>query len=275
MQCLSCHQERTISARGLCRTCYSRWQRGGQVEAIQPLAPKACSVEGCTNRVHGQGLCNKHLLRLRRTGTVGQGRVYTHKERDPATFVTTHDLYPTWAEFSRKDSPRNVVPEWRDNFETFVAQVAPRPGRRYKIHQRDKTRPIGPDNYEWRETLIEKTPGEDPKEYARRLRKAHKEAYPEGYKNNELKRRYGEDFTFDAYADMADAQGHKCVICGNPETEIVQGKVKQLAVDHDHATGKVRELLCQACNKMLGHAKDDPIILARAIAYLAKHKDAS
>ncbi len=46
-----------------------------------------------------------------------------------------------------------------------------------------------------------------------------------------------------------------------------------MSVDHDHATGKNRGLLCTNCNKVLGHAKDDVTILRRAIAYLEAHAE--
>lgn len=45
--------------------------------------------------------------------------------------------------------------------------------------------------------------------------------------------------------------------------------------DHDHKTGKNRELLCMACNILLGCAKDNTEILASAIRYLQKHADSS
>jgi hypothetical protein len=44
-------------------------------------------------------------------------------------------------------------------------------------------------------------------------------------------------------------------------------------VDHDHKTGKVREVLCFTCNVMLGQAQDDPALLVRAVAYLQKHNE--
>lgn len=42
-------------------------------------------------------------------------------------------------------------------------------------------------------------------------------------------------------------------------------------VDHDHATGLVRGLICINCNYMLGHAKDNPLIILSAFKYLKEH----
>jgi hypothetical protein len=51
----------------------------------------------------------------------------------------------------------------------------------------------------------------------------------------------------------------QCVICG---TEGV------LVVDHDHTTGQVRGVLCNHCNRGLGHFRDDPTLLEFAAQYL-------
>lgn len=271
MICESCGADRPIAARGLCRTCYSRWQRGGTVDYIRPLKNRTCSVEGCNSRVHGQGLCNKHLLRLRRTGTVEEGRVYTHKEKDPSNLRTTHDLYPVWAEFVRKKNPRPVVSEWRD-FDTFIAQVPPRPGRRWRLYGVDRTKPIGPENYIWKESSVEKLAGEDAKSYAARQRLAHRAMYPNAYKDSNLRRTFGPDFGFEQYAEMAEAQDNLCAISGVAETAIGNaGERKHLAVDHNHETGAIRQLLTTRCNTGIGLLGDDPMMLAKAILYLAKH----
>jgi hypothetical protein len=42
-------------------------------------------------------------------------------------------------------------------------------------------------------------------------------------------------------------------------------------VDHDHATGAIRGLLCRRCNDVLGKVDDDREILRRAMTYLKKH----
>lgn len=66
------------------------------------------------------------------------------------------------------------------------------------------------------------------------------------------------------YDKMFAAQGGVCAICGAPP------KSKALDIDHDHATNRVRGLLCNRCNVGLGHFKDSIPTLGAAIGYLAK-----
>jgi hypothetical protein len=73
------------------------------------------------------------------------------------------------------------------------------------------------------------------------------------------------------YDALFAAQDGKCSICRNPETAIYNGEIKQLHVDHDHATGTVRALLCGACNGMLGLARDNPETLRAAAKYIEDH----
>jgi hypothetical protein len=45
-----------------------------------------------------------------------------------------------------------------------------------------------------------------------------------------------------------------------------------LCVDHDHKTGKVRQLLCRNCNMVLGQVGDNANLLEEMIKYLQKHQ---
>ena len=68
---------------------------------------------------------------------------------------------------------------------------------------------------------------------------------------------------------MLEAQGGVCAICEKPERSTSRyGRIKKLAVDHDHDTGAVRGLLCANCNKGIGNLGDDPDILIAGAAYL-------
>lgn len=82
-------------------------------------------------------------------------------------------------------------------------------------------------------------------------------------------RRFG--ITEAEFQVMLAAQGHACAICRS-----VDPGDRDWCVDHDHSCcagiktcGQcVRGLLCSGCNKMLGFARDDTLVLRSALAYL-------
>lgn len=71
------------------------------------------------------------------------------------------------------------------------------------------------------------------------------------------------------YAALLQKSEGRCAICGKGETHFgSHGKVRELSVDHCHVTGKVRGMLCHACNIALGAVQDSPALLRRMAAYL-------
>lgn len=84
----------------------------------------------------------------------------------------------------------------------------------------------------------------------------------------ELHRDYG--LTVAQYEALFWSQGGVCKICCKPETvkESRTGATRQLAVDHCHATGQVRGLLCVRCNTALGKIEQVPEGIIRFQEYL-------
>lgn len=80
-----------------------------------------------------------------------------------------------------------------------------------------------------------------------------------------VKSEYG--ISLEEYAFMLLEQDFKCKnkACRNPIT--VNG-LKGANVDHHHASGTVRGLLCAYCNKGIGHFKDSPALLRGAADYI-------
>ena len=89
---------------------------------------------------------------------------------------------------------------------------------------------------------------------------------PERSRDLHLQRQYG--ISLADFNRMVLAQGSQCACC--PATE-PGGKHNQWCVDHDHATGKVRQLLCKNCNIVLGIVDDDPDHLLSLVQYLKHH----
>ena len=84
-------------------------------------------------------------------------------------------------------------------------------------------------------------------------------------KAEKLQLRYG--LTYEQWEDMRSAEDYRCMICGISEEEID----KRLDVDHCHDSGKVRGILCNPCNNILGHAKDNLAVLESAVRYLKNY----
>jgi hypothetical protein len=82
-----------------------------------------------------------------------------------------------------------------------------------------------------------------------------------GSRTYHLSRRYG--ISADEAELMLRAQGGLCAICR---------AAPAAHVDHDHESGRVRELLCFNCNGGLGQFRDDPAVLRAAAEYVERHR---
>lgn len=96
----------------------------------------------------------------------------------------------------------------------------------------------------------------------RREAKAKAKARAERAYYRWTEKQYGVDQQ--TYESMLEAQDGRCAICARIP------RARRLAVDHDHATGQVRALLCFTCNHyVLRYIEGDPIACHNASVYLA------
>jgi hypothetical protein len=75
-------------------------------------------------------------------------------------------------------------------------------------------------------------------------------------------KKYG--ITGEEYREILERQGIKCPICNRDIT-------KNLSVDHNHITGKIRGLICNSCNLAIGNANDSPDRLRAMADYLERN----
>ena len=83
-------------------------------------------------------------------------------------------------------------------------------------------------------------------------------------KEKRLKDKFG--LTVSEVNSMLTKQGGRCAICG---TDKFNGKGPQ--VDHDHNTGKVRDILCSKCNTALGLVGENVLTIKAMLEYVHRH----
>jgi hypothetical protein len=94
-----------------------------------------------------------------------------------------------------------------------------------------------------------KLKGEDPAKLKKALRKKRLSSV---YK-----------ITPDQYEQLLQKQECRCAICRRPPKNN-----RDLSVDHNHVTGEIRGLLCDACNGALGMFRENKDLIRKAIDYL-------
>jgi Recombination endonuclease VII len=202
---------------------------------------RTCEVGDCEDPVVGQELCRKHYMRKRRKGTTDDARknargVCTAEgcERPHQALGLCRDH---WASERRKRQRVEAKEQEPRNCSFCGAPIPPTKRRRGPVSYCDRTC----------------------KEKAWTANGANAAAQLRSY----YRRRYG--MTQEEVAALLVSQDGGCAICGVTEPK---GRHGGFHVDHDHATGKVRGILCHGCNVSLGHFRDDPALLRAAIRYL-------
>jgi hypothetical protein len=259
--CRKHYEKERLETAALCSfsSCKNKAYRGDLCSAHYQKKQKAskpiCTVAGCTDhqKTLKSRLCEKHLFRYSRHGTVEQPRNADWGSRE------SHPLYQSYRWHCRNE--KSICPEWKEDFWLFVSSVGPKQ-EGYTLRRHNSDKPLGPSNWYWKESTSSKNKAV----YAKEWRKKN----PDKAKNADLKRYYG--ITLEQYKLMSTNQYHCCAICGEKETSVdAKGAETFMPVDHCHKTGKIRALLCSACNKSLGGFKDDPVLLRKAAEYIEKH----
>jgi hypothetical protein len=121
-------------------------------------------------------------------------------------------------------------------------------------------------------TLYERQLAADRRLQSRQVKDRYREALREERARTEIREHsarhstedYHRFYTYDLdpieYRRMVAQQNGVCAICREPDRE--------LCVDHDHRTGRVRSLLCSHCNKAIGFLRESPLLARAAATYL-------
>lgn len=224
----------------------------------------ACSHCG-NDRVFAKGYCQGCYNRLRRKGTLERTNVVntgkcsicgdqSHAKNLCARHYqeSRHPLSWLWRNLRSRNPGR--FPETWERFEVFLADVGERPTDRHQLRRLDESKSFSKENVAWKAPIG--APGTSTtKEYARRW---------------QLQKSFG--MTLEEYQRRFELQNGRCIICEQVETvRDRKGRIRPLAVDHDHGTNGVRDLLCNRCNHLLGLVRDNVTLLRAAIAYLERH----
>ncbi len=217
-------------------------------------------------RIEGHGYCSACYSRLVRHGRlervniVNRGKICSFEGCEKAAFSRGlcqyhydnqgHDLHHVWIQ---RKNRADHDPRWQI-FDNFLEDVGERPSKKHQLRRIDKSKPFTKENVRWLDPI------------------PYKQGTPEYTRDHQLQRQFG--INLEEFNDILKEQGGVCAICKQPETRVDtrHNKLRDICVDHDHTTGKVRGLLCAECNTTLGRVKDSIEILQSAIAYLEKHQ---
>lgn len=221
--------------------------------------PEKCYIVNCNEPVIANGLCEKHYRRLKRNGHTEQTRSKDWGQREK------HPAYRAWCGL-RRFHLKALPDTWASDFWNFVKDIPEKPEGKATATRPRADEPWGATNFYWRTPWKDASELSDKAAYMREWQRKTRRADPDYGKNSSLKRHYGIDLK--QFNAMVKKQNGVCAICFKAETMVILGKKISLSVDHCHATGRIRGLLCTPCNQSIGLLKDDVTLLQSAISYL-------
>lgn len=172
------------------------------------------------------------------------------KEYDHQRYMANREEVKKRTSQYAKDHPDKYC-EWGKKYRDANPEKVAARHKKYNNENSDK---VSKRAKIYRDTNLEKVSARHHKYYI---------SNPEKERAKRLKK-YG--ITIEDYDIMFASQNGLCAICGKDNNG------KRLHVDHNHQTGKRRQLLCNSCNIGLGMMKDSIEILGKAIEYLRKNK---
>jgi predicted nucleic acid-binding Zn ribbon protein len=251
--CFQCG--RPAVARGLCRACYQRAKYHHELPSLEPSG-RQCGHCGqlMVNRVHHRAkFCSPQCKEAARTS---QKRETVQSARTDRTCRECGCAIPVDVPGNAKVCSIACGIKWQNRKKSdrkHAASMARRATRGPCAHCGDPI-PVTLNAsavYCSRECRIKAN------SIAQRLRMPH------------YMREYMYGVTQDQYEAMLAAQDGVCAICRSAEWP-APVKGGRPHVDHSHASGKVRGLLCGHCNNGLGQFGDDPARLRAAADYLER-----
>lgn len=245
----------------------------------QGPGPSACLEEDCEKPVHAGGRCQNHYRKFRKYGTA-HPTAEMKKRPGPAPDPTK------WRSRSNPDNPaRTRKPKGKPAPKTHCPQgheftkestyTASNGARACKICRRDavqryRERDPEPSDLRFGAANRAKThcpqghPYDDENTYTtERGTRACRACRRVAGQRSKLAK-YG--LTEEQFQEFRDSQSDMCGICATPFGSSVPH------IDHCHATGDVRGLLCGRCNTGLGQFLDSPELLQQAIDYVTRDR---